>query len=143
MTKTELIHKWFDDLWHEGIESTIDELLASDAVAHGLAAGDMVGRDSFREFYRAFKTAFPKTRVKLAHVLECGEFAVSQIEGEVIAANGSGPFHFHGSTTVRIRNDQIVEGWNNFDFLTLLIGMGVVPADAMATALTAAATPNR
>ena len=42
MTKSELVHKWFDNLWHQGIESTIDDLLASDAVAHGLAAGDLV-----------------------------------------------------------------------------------------------------
>jgi ketosteroid isomerase-like protein len=143
MTNTELVHAWFDNLWHRGVESTIDEILAPDIVAHGLGAEDLVGPDQFRAFYRAFRSAFPAVRVTLAHVLESGDYAVCQADVKVMAADGRGPFRFHGSVTFRIRDGQFVEGWNNFDFLSLLTGMGAVRPDAMATALATAAAPIR
>ncbi|HJU75654.1 MAG TPA: nuclear transport factor 2 family protein [Gemmatimonadaceae bacterium] len=138
MTKTELVHKWFEDLWEKGIESTIDEMLAPDMVAHGLAAGDLVGRDAFRSFYRAYRAAFPTVRVNVHHVLESGDYATSLVDVQVTAADGRGPLRLAGSSTVRVRDGQLVEGWNYFDFLTLLIGMGVVAPDVMETALTSA-----
>jgi hypothetical protein len=141
MTKTELVHAWFDNLWNRGIESTIDEILAPDFVAHGLGEGDLVGRDQFHGFYRAFRSSFPSVRVTLPLVVESDDYATCQAIVEVLAASGPGPFQFHGSCTVRISDGQFVEGWNNFDFLSLLTNMGVVRPDAMTQALAFAAAP--
>ena len=140
MTKTELIHTWFENLWRRGIESTIDEILANDMVTHGLAPEAFHGRDQFRAFYRAFRASFPTVRVDIPFVLESGDCAVCQCNVEVIAADGRGPFHFHGSCTIRVRDGQVVEGWNNFDFLALLAGMGAIRPDSMAAALASAAS---
>jgi len=140
MTKTELVRAWFDGLWHRGVESTIDDILAPGVVAHGLGAEDIVGPDQFRDFYRAFRSAFPTVRVNLVHVLESGDYAVCQVDAAVTAADGAGPFHFPGSCTVRIQNGQFVEAWNNFDFLSLLTQMGAVRPDAMSTALASVAS---
>jgi hypothetical protein len=138
MTKTDLIRAWFDGLWHNGDESTIERILAPEAVVHGLGP-DLVGPDQFRNFYRGFRAAFPSVHANMVHVFESGDHVVVQTDIEVMAANGQGPFHFHGSATVRVQNDQFVEGWNNFDFLSLLTGMGAVPSDVMTKALTSAA----
>lgn len=102
MTRTELVHAWFDRLWHSGDESAIHEIVAPGTVAHGRGAEDIVGPDQFRDFYRAFRSAFPQVRVHLVHVLESGDYAVCQVDVEVTAADGSGPFHFPGSSTVQI-----------------------------------------
>ena len=140
MTKTQLIHAWFDNLRNQGIESTIDEILSPDIVAHGLGPADLVGRDQFRAFYRAFRSSFPEVSVTLPLVLESGDYVVCQALVEVRSANGQGPFHFHGSCSIRVIDGHFVEGWNNFDFLSLLTSMGAVPTDAMALALASAAS---
>ena len=35
-----LVRRWFDEVWNQGREDTIDELLAATAIAHGLGEGD-------------------------------------------------------------------------------------------------------
>jgi hypothetical protein len=56
-TPDALIRQWFEDLWNRGDESTIDRFLAPNVRAHGLSAADqpLIGRDTFRGFYRQFR----------------------------------------------------------------------------------------
>lgn len=137
MTKSELIQTWFERLWHQGDESTIDDMLAPNSRLHGLGE-DLVGPDAFRAFYRQFRSAFPEVRVTLTDSIETEDQAFAQASVEVMAANGDGPYTFHGSVRVRVQDGRFVEGWNNFDFLSLVAGMGLVPQDVMTTALTSA-----
>jgi limonene-1,2-epoxide hydrolase len=141
MTNAQIMQAWFENLWSRAIESTIDELLAPDAVVHGLGAEAVVGRAQFHEFYRQFRAAFPTVRVTIERVLESGDHATAHARVEVTTQDGRGPLPFIGSCTIRVLDDQIVEGWNYFDFLTLLVHLGAVPADAMPRALAAAAAP--
>ena len=141
MTNSELVQRWFENLWNRGIESTIDEILAPDAVVHGLGEADIQGRAGFHEFYRVFRAAFPAVTVTVEQVLESGDYATCRAHVEVMSADGRGPFSFDGSCVVRIPDGLVEEGWNYFDFLTLLTEMGAVPRDAMATALAAAPAP--
>ena len=39
---------WFDEVWNQGREDTIDQLFASDAIAHGLPGGTLRGPASDR-----------------------------------------------------------------------------------------------
>jgi predicted ester cyclase len=39
------------------------------------------------------------------------------------------PVHITGMVFVRIKNGQIIEAWNNFDFLGLYQQLGVPPPD--------------
>ncbi len=135
MTHTTLVHSWFDGLWNNGDESTIDRLLAPDCIAHGLGDGGLVGTDAFHTFYRTFRAAFPSIRVNVERVLECDDFATTLASLELVPASGGGPYRIVGSATVRIRDSQIVEAWNYFDFLSLLTQMGAVRTDVMEKAL--------
>lgn len=139
MTNAQIMTRWFEDLWNRGAEATIDELLADDMVAHGLAEGDLLGKAAFRQFYRDFRAAFPIVRITMAHVLEAGEYVVCQMDVEVVSADGRGPFRFTGSTTTRLEEGRLAEAWNNFDFLALLTSMGKVAAETMPLALAEAA----
>lgn len=142
MTQTQIVRRWFDELWNEGHEAVIDELLAPGMVARGLAATDIVGRDQFRQFYQAFRSAFSDVHITLDNVIEAGDFVTCLARVDLVPRNGQGPVQICGSTTVRIRDGQLVEGWNYFDFLPLLVQLEVAPPDAMDRALaSAAATP--
>jgi len=142
MTNAELLTAWFENLWNRGDESTIDELAAPDLVGHGLGPSDIRDREGLRAFYRGFRAAFPSVRVDIQRATEAGDLATVLTQVEVISADGRGPFRFAGSCTARIVDGRIVEGWNYFDFLSLLTQMEAVRPDAMAAALgSVSATP--
>jgi len=139
MTNSELVHRWFDRLWGQAIEATIDEMMAPGIIAHGLSPEPMVGRAAFHEFYRNFRNSFPTVEVSVDELVDVGDRVSFRARARVTTADGRGPFELNGSGFLRVANDQFVEGWNYWDFLSLMTQMGAVPADAMTMALTAAA----
>src|SRR4030095_7326831 len=57
-----LMHRWFNEVWNQGSVAAVDELLAEDAVLHGLAdsqGNPVQGKDSFKGFHAQFRRAFP------------------------------------------------------------------------------------
>ncbi len=132
-----LIRRWFQEVWNEGRESTIDELFVPDGVAHGLSQESgkrLLGPTDFKPFWRAFRSAVPNIRVAVDQVIAEGDMVVAQctVRG---AHTGHGlgippTFHsveFTGVTIIRVRDGKIVEGWNNFDFLTLYQQLDMIP----------------
>src|SRR5690606_16992871 len=97
MTQTQIVRRWFDELWNEGQEAVIDELLAPGMVARGLAATDIVGRDQFRQFYQAFRSAFSDVHITLDNVIEAGDFVTCLARVDLVPRNGQGPVQICGS----------------------------------------------
>lgn len=143
MTITELIHRWFDDLWNLGDESAIDEVVSPAVIVRGLGDADLVGREEFRGFYRSIRAAFPNIRVTVDRVLESGDFATCLARVELVSADGRGPFRFEGSSTVRVEEGRFIEGWNYFDLLTLLRQMGAIRSEAVERGLTLPTIPTQ
>lgn len=131
-----LITRWFDEVWTEGRVAAIDEMLAADAVIHGLGA-DMHGPAEFKPFHAAYRGAFPDVWIRVDQVVA---------EGDMVAARWSGggthrgatlgfvqtnrAVTFQGMTVARVRDGRIVEGWNSFDELGLLKQIDAVEVKA-------------
>jgi len=124
-----LVHEWFEQVWNRGDVAAINRLMAPDAVIHGLREPDGTqpnGRDSFIPFFHKFRDAFPDLQIVIEDAI---------VEGDKIACRctvrgtHSGhtlgfaatlrPVEFTGMCFIRVRDGQIVEGWNNFDFATM------------------------
>ena len=119
-----LSRRWFEEVWNQGREATIDELLVSDVVAQGLNEGGktMRGPDGFRQFYRPFKSAFPDLRVTVEDVLVEGDKSAVRLSftgthtGQGIGVPPTGrPFRSTAIVMLQWRGGRIVEGWNEFD----------------------------
>jgi predicted ester cyclase len=131
---SETLRIWFDRLWNAGDESVIDELYADTAVAHGMPTAPVAGPEGFKLVYRAFRAAFPNLRLDVTHVVSEGEFAVARC---VVTGTNTGPFmemaatnrsvKFTGMTMARVVNGQIVEGWNEYNFVEMYQQLGVAP----------------
>jgi predicted SnoaL-like aldol condensation-catalyzing enzyme len=139
MTNSEMVYRWFDRLWAQGFEETIDEMMAPDIIVHGLAPEPMTGRAAFHEFYGNFRNSFPSVAVTIEETVEVGDTVAFRAVAKVSTADGKGPIEFQGSGFLRIANGHFVEGWNYWDFLSMMTQLGAVPADAMTMALSAAA----
>lgn len=76
-----LIRRWFEEVWNQGKEATIDELFVPDGVAHGLSkesGRQFQGPADFKPFWRAFRSAFPDIRVTVDDVVAEGEKVVAR-----------------------------------------------------------------
>lgn len=132
-----VIRRWFEELWTQGREETIDRLFAVDGIAHGLPTPDgspIRGRDGFRPFYRTFRAAFPDIRVEVTQAVTQGDTVTVRChvtgshQGHDLGVNATGRnIDFWGMCMARVRDGAIVEGWNSFDFLTLYQQIGMLP----------------
>ena len=124
-----LLHEWFDQVWNRGDETAIHRLMAPDCVTHGLRDADgteVTGKAAFLPFFHTFRTAFPDMRIVIEDsVVEGDKIAVrctvrGTHRGHTLGfAATQRPVEFTGMCIARVRDGQLVEGWNNFDFSTM------------------------
>jgi steroid delta-isomerase-like uncharacterized protein len=124
---------WFDEVWTQGREQTIQRLLAADAVAHGLPGGPARGHDAFRTVFTTFRGAFPDIRIDVERTVTEGEMVAAYCHvtgthtGNTLGIPATGKrVDFHGVTIARIVDGTIREGWNCFDFLTMYQQLGAI-----------------
>lgn len=142
MTNVEFVRKWFDEVWNKQNEKAIYEMFASNGIAHGLMdeeGKEIVGPEKFSIFFKKFIQSFPDIHVSLEDTVNEGEKIVSRCtvsfthKGDSFRISDTkevGPsgkkIEFTGMAMVIIRNGQIAEAWNNFDFLAMYMQMGVL-----------------
>ena len=129
-----LLHRWFEEVWNQGRESVIDELMAEDAIVHGItddAGNEPRGPAQFKPFFHKFRTAFPDVRITVEDALVDGDKVAVRC---AVTATHTGPgmmpptnkpTSFTGMCFARVKNGKIAEGWNNFDFLSLYQQLGM------------------
>ena len=121
--KSSLTWRWMEEVWNNGRESAIDEMLDTNAVIHGIEGITEKGPAGFKVFHRSFKEQFPTIHVEVEHVLQDGDHENSRCLVEATNAQGQ-KVQFTGMTTVQVQNGKIIEGWNNFDFMSMYHQLG-------------------
>src|SRR6267378_596378 len=131
-----LIRRWFEEVWNKGRPDAIAEMMAEDAVAHGLsddAAKPLRGPKGFLPFHSQFREAFPNIEVVVEDQLAEGDMVATRCSvrgkhaGDSLGfAATQAPVDFTGVTITRIKDGKIVEAWNNFDFMSMYKQLGSV-----------------
>jgi steroid delta-isomerase-like uncharacterized protein len=134
-----LVRRWFEEVWNQGREDTIDELLAANGVGHGLSDNDVDvhGPAEFKPFVRSLRGAIPDMRMTVEDAVAEGDRVSVRltVEGTHGGAGLGVPatgrrVRIEAIVLVRIVGGQIVEGWNSWDQLGLLRQVGALPAAA-------------
>jgi len=131
-----MIRRWFEEVWNQKREDTIDRMIAPQALVHGLPTPDnrpLRGPDEFKALYRQFRNAFPDLTVIVERTVREGEFVAAYCrctgthrgDGLGVPASGNA-VDFMGMVIVKAAGDQFIEGWNCFDFLTCYEQIGIV-----------------
>jgi predicted ester cyclase len=127
------VHQWFDQVWNRGNASAINQLMDPEAIAHGLPVSkELKGPDAFRPFYDAFQAEFPSIHVMVEDVITEGdEVEYTQVARcSVKGTHKSGkPVEFSGVSICRVKDGKLLEGWNNFDFLSMNMQLGKISED--------------
>jgi predicted ester cyclase len=126
-TKSTLLHRWFEEVWNQNLEDSIDTLMTAESNAHGIVDPEQPkGASGFKIFYRGFKEQFENIHVDVKDVvsqddMECGHTEVTARHRET-----GKDVKFSGFCMVRVEDGKIAEAWNNFDFLGLYQQLGQV-----------------
>lgn len=132
-----LVHRWFEEVWNKGRTEAIDEMFASDGIAHGLTdqqGNELRGPEGYKPFFENFRNAFPDINIVVADTVcegnkiaaRCIVKGTHQGHGLGLAPTGN-QVVFTGMTIIRVRDGQIVEAWNNFDFSAMFDQVGLRP----------------
>lgn len=136
MTNDQLVREWFEQVWNQQREEAIDRMMAPDALVHDLVpSGPMKGAAAFKPFHRQFLLAFPDMHIDVLRTITEGDLvAVHCRVSATHSGDALGPAATHrkasisGIAIARIKNNQIVEAWNCFDFLSLYQQLGLMAA---------------
>ena len=123
--------RWFEEVWNERRDDTIDELMAPDSWGH-IEGGDVQGPEAFRQMRSTFLSALPDVRIEVEDVVAEGERAAVRWRAYgTHAGDGFGfpatrqQVHVRGTTWMTVRDGKIVEGWDTWNLGGLLESLRV------------------
>jgi predicted ester cyclase len=132
-TPDSIVRRWFKEVWDEGREDAIDDLMAPYGVAYGLPGGPIQGPTAFKPLFRTFRDALGDLSIQVVRTVVEGDMVAAHCH---VTARHSGmafggaasnePVDFWGIAMVRVEDGKIVEGWNCFDMLCMYQQIGWV-----------------
>lgn len=144
-----IIRRWFDEVWNDRRTETIDELLHEECVAYGLTDGlgqDVNNKEKFMSHFHAFSAAFPDVNVTVDETLADGDRVIARCTvrathtGEGLGFPPTGrPVKISGMLLTKIKDGQIAEVWNEFNFMDMYQQLGVIGTNAPAESKDSAA----
>ncbi len=118
--------RWFQEVWQQRRVASIHELLAPSALGH-MEGQDIVGPEQFATIHREILQALPDLVMTIEDVVAEGENAVVRwsFRGRHTGCGlGCEPtlrdLSFGGMTWFKIRDGQIIEGWDRWNHAAFL-----------------------
>jgi len=126
-----LTRKWFDEVWTQGREQTIDEMVAPEIDCHGLSDSLMKHVDHFKTFYRMYRTAFPDITASVEECIQEGEMTACRVTFRALHKGDSLGFPATGKSVtfeaiimIEWRHGKVARAHNQFDQLGILRQLG-------------------
>jgi steroid delta-isomerase-like uncharacterized protein len=122
------------EVFRTGDSGLLDPLLAPDMIDHTPASGPIVGREPGKQLIASFARAFPDTTLTVDLMVAEADCVAAFVS---YRSTHTGPFMGHpptgksvrvtGMDIMRYRDGHVIELWSQFDDLSLLQQLGIVP----------------
>ena len=131
-----IINRWFEEVWNQGNEATIDEFFSPEGHSYGFPNPDsVIGRDEFKATVRQFRATFTGIHATVDDSVSEGDKLVLRWTvhmkhtglGLGFAPTGE-PVTLTGMALVHTRNGLIVEGWNALDLTAAVARLRAIAA---------------
>lgn len=132
----EVVHRWFEEVWNRRNLDVIEELMHEECLSHGLMDNKGIvrrGPEGFRMLFHAFTGAYPDMNVGIEETVCQGDKVVVRCvvrgthTGHGIGVPPTGKtVEFTGLCIIRVAGSQIVEAWNQYDFMKMYGQLGVL-----------------
>lgn len=117
-------NKWMQEVWNQGRRESIDELLNTDIVAHGLDQAPMYGIEGFKKYYDEFRKNYTNISITVNDVISEEDMESSHCHVKATHIKSGKEVNFSGQCMFRIRDGKMSEAWNNFDFFGMYSQLG-------------------
>ncbi len=134
MSQLELLKQWYDRVWIQQDLDAIGRFFTPDVEAQGVMDFG-VGPDDFRVLAEALLAQVEISEIRFDREVEMGDWVWATLTVRAVTLADRAPVHTTGQIMVRITNGQVVEAYNQIDFLTFFEQMGYLPADSLALCL--------
>ena len=126
-TKSTLLNRWFEEVWNQNLEDSIDKLMTTESNAHGILSPDQPkGPSGFKIFYRGFKEQFDNIRITIKDVISQDDMECALTDVTARHRETGKNVKFSGLCMVRVEGGKIAEAWNHYDFLDMHQQLGQV-----------------
>jgi steroid delta-isomerase-like uncharacterized protein len=129
-----LAQRVWEEVWHQGQLSRIDDLFTTDFVRHDPGGREPQGTEQNRQFIGSLRAAFPDVHYTVEDQIAEGDKVVVRyrFRGTHLGAfQGMPPtgkqVTYTGILIYRIVDGKIAEQWTEFDLLGFLRQLGVLP----------------
>ena len=123
------------DVFSSGDMLAFDELIADEYVNHNMPVPEIPGtKDGFRQLVLATRRAFPDVQVHIQDIVAEDNVVVfhdiaeaTSVEDFFGVPSNAERLRWTEIHWLKVRDDQIVEHWTNFDQLGILTQLGAIP----------------
>jgi predicted SnoaL-like aldol condensation-catalyzing enzyme len=122
--KESISYHWFEEIWNNGDDSLIDDLIGPNCRAYGLTPEGTYGPEGFRKFYNEFRSQYKDIHVTILNVIREKDYEVALCDCKAIHIDSGKHVHFTGTTMFRNEFGKIAESWNHYDFLSMYLQVG-------------------
>lgn len=136
MTKTEILQRWYDEVWSKGNLDAISEMLGEDIVANGIIPALGITRGEFGDLIEAVRSLLGPIKVELAQTVEQGDWLAARYMIDSEALETGEPVHVSGQVMARFKDGRIAESHYQFDFFSMFEQLGQLPPDSLPVCLT-------
>jgi steroid delta-isomerase-like uncharacterized protein len=130
----QLAQQVWEEVWHQGQLSRIDDLFTTDFVRHDPGGRELNGPEQNRQFIGSLRAAFPDLHYSVEDQIAEGDKVVVRyrFRGTHLGIfQGMPPtgkqVTYTGILIYRMLNGKIAEQWTEFDLLGFLRQLGVLP----------------
>jgi len=136
MTKTELLRRWYEEVWENGNLDVIGDFFDPGTIAQGVVPEMQMGVDDFRDLVMAFQAHVGAFKVDMLKAIEADDWVAAMIRVQTTRADNGAPIEVTGQVMTRFENGKMVEAYNQMDYVTLLEQLGLFPAETLPICMT-------
>ena len=132
-----LARRWYQEVWNDGRNETIHELLAPDAVLIGTDRVEIRGPVEFERFAERIRSAFSGNEIIVDDIFGDDDkvairwHASMKHTGQMLGIPATGKvINITGTSIAQFRDGKVVAGWDNWDRLAMLEQIGAFTADS-------------
>jgi SnoaL-like polyketide cyclase len=129
-TKREIVETWFRRVWNEEDTKAIDELFVVDGEVRGLGENSLIGPRDFKIFHATLCAVISDIVITVDKSIEEKDWISAVCTLKANDRKTGAPVGMTGSVLIKIKNGQLVEAYNHWDFIGLFVGLGLLPSTA-------------
>ena len=128
------VRRLIEEGFNGGDLSVFDELVAPSFVNHDPPPGVPPTREGWKQLSTGFRAAFPDMHIHIEEEIAEGDLVTSRFvahgthQGELMGIPATGKeVTVSGINIARVAGGKIMERWEEFDMMGMMVQLGVVP----------------